>query len=341
MTEKYLQIDSISQAKVLRAAAAASGRSPSVLEKDVWLCWGLGALFEMPSHHPMAFKGGTSLSKVYQVIARFSEDIDITIDYHALDPSADPLDQKLSRSQFKALSQSLRDRAISYVNEQIIPYLRTKVADDLPKGVAKILPQDDGESVRIEYASAVDSAEARGYIANSVLLEFGGRNKVVPAQLHTIAPYAASYTADLSFPTAKVTVLAAERTFWEKVTLIHAACQREEFPAGAGRQSRHWYDLAKLADHDIGKRASSDFDLMRDVVALKKAFFYAANYNYDACLASKIRLVPSENALHQLTEDFEAMVGAGMFEGTPPKIGDVMNRLKELQDTLNSAIKPM
>ena len=98
MAEDFLSLDAREQGDVLRTVAAQSGRAAFILEKDIWVCWVLRALFSIPDRHPMAFKGGTSLSKVYGVIDRFSEDVDITLDYRAFNDDFDPFDSGVSRN---------------------------------------------------------------------------------------------------------------------------------------------------------------------------------------------------------------------------------------------------
>lgn len=101
MPESFLHLDAQEQSQIYRALAPQLARSPVVLEKDVWVCWVLQTLFTMPGRLPMAFKGGTSLSKVFGVIARFSEDVDITLDYRGLDSSFDPFAEGVSKTRLK------------------------------------------------------------------------------------------------------------------------------------------------------------------------------------------------------------------------------------------------
>jgi len=105
-----------------------------------------------------------------------------------------------------------------------------------------------------------------------VLLELGGRNTIDPNQLYTVKPYVNRVVEELSFPCAEINVLAAERTFWEKATLIHVACQRD-IKKSTSRLVRHWYDLVMLYNSDMGTNAITDIDLLKDVVAHKNIFF--------------------------------------------------------------------
>ena len=99
MPESFLHLEAREQSQIYRALAPQLARSPAVLEKDVWVCWVQKTLFTMPGRLPMAFKGGTSLSKVFGAIARFSEDVDITLDYRGLDSSFDPFGADVSKTR--------------------------------------------------------------------------------------------------------------------------------------------------------------------------------------------------------------------------------------------------
>jgi len=153
---------------------------------------------------------------------------------------------------------------------------------------------------------------------------------------HEISPDMVPLLKELEFPKARVQVLSPVRTFWEKATLIHVECNREEFRTGAERLSRHWYDLAMLARHPVGKSALAQRALLDDVVKHKKVFFSAAHARYDKCLTGGLRLVPGEDFVRNLRADFEAMVSAGMFYGEePPTFGEIIKRLRELERAIN------
>ena len=201
----------------------------------------------------MAFKGGTSLSKVYNAIFRFSEGVDITIAHNALDDSIDPFNQSSSRNARSRYSDTLKGKVATHVTDVVAPY--TRGALDAELGLAPdAVELDPGnpENVFIHYPSAFDAAG--DYLVHRVKVEFGGRNTIIPNEAHTIRPYVAEHAQGLAFPQAQVHVLAAERTFWEKATLIHAACGRP-LRQDSSRQSRHWYDLDRLAQSDIGARS--------------------------------------------------------------------------------------
>ncbi len=333
MAESFLHLKAHEQSQIYRALAPKLGRSPVVLEKDVWVCWALRALFTMPDSLPMAFKGGTSLSKVYGAIARFSEDIDITLDYRGLDGSFDPFAEGVSRTRLKRFSDDLKSFVCDHVQRVVAPHFKRTLAAEFDAGAFQVEVSADGEQLRVRYPTVL---EALGdYVGNSVLIEFGGRNITEPNEEHEVRPDLAEHVLELELPRSKVSVLSPARTFWEKVTLIHVECQRDEFRSAAERLSRHWYDLAMLADLAHGQAAVADRNLLVDVVKHKKVFFNASYANYDACLAGKLRLIPGDSALAALRDDFQRMIDAGMFIGAPPGFDAIVERLRALEKLIN------
>ncbi len=281
----------------------------------------------------MAFKGGTSLSKVFGAIARFSEDVDITLDYRGLDGSFDPFAEGVSRNRLKKFSEDLKSFVRDHAHGVVAPHFQKTLAAEFDAGAFRLEVSEDGEQLRVHYPTVL---EAPGdYVGNSVLIEFGGRNITEPNEEHEVRPDIAEHVTALDFPRSKVSVLSPARTFWEKATLMHVECQRDEFRTGAERLSRHWYDLAMLADPVHGKAAVADRALLADVVKHKKVFYNASYANYDACLTGQLRLIPEDAALAALRDDFQRMIGAGMFIGEPPAFDAVVARLRALHAALN------
>lgn len=329
MPDAFLQLSPGEQTEILQTCAGKLGRRPEHLEKDVWICWVLQGLFTMPGRLPMAFKGGTSLSKVYGAIRRFSEDVDITIDYKSLDQTVDPFDPKVSRTAREKYSDTLRTKLAEHTKSVIRPHFENLVTQLAQKPSNPISISEDGEKLLIPYPSRFGAAE-------SIFLEFGGRNVISPNEEHLLRPYIAPELTDLQFPEATACVLIPSRTFWEKATLIHVACNRCDPKLDADRQSRHWHDLAILADHDIGKAAIPNRGLLEDVVKHKNVFFRASYTNYEACLSGGLRLIPKAPLLEALSSDYAKMITAGMFDGEPPTFDSILHRLDKLEQEINT-----
>jgi hypothetical protein len=336
MPESILRLPPSEQAEIIRAVSAKTGRSPIVLEKDLWVCWMLQALFGMPGRKRMVFKGGTSLSKVFAVIDRFSEDIDLTVDYRDLDPGVDPFAQGLSNSQREKIREKLEQLLTTHLRDVIAPYLRETLTPQYGGEPPVVELNEGGDKLVVQIRSQFTGTGA--YVRDGVLLEFGGRNVMEPHHEHYVQPYLFGHVAQLDLPAAAVDVLSPERTFWEKATLLHAECHgRDAALKGAERLSRHWYDLSRLADHEIGTRALANRALLADVVHTKKVIYRSAKAQYDNCVSGDMRLIPDGRLLDALREDFEAMQSAGMFEGNPIAFQEIIARLTELERAVNAA----
>ena len=335
---QFLQLPLQEQADAIKVVAEFMDLPAAVLEKDVWKCWVLGHLFKIPSEVSMAFKGGTSLSKVFDAISRFSEDVDITLHHRDLFKDFDPFLSGTSRSKQDKASEILKAAALDHVKGVIYPYLREKLSEefDRPEYSIEIDPEN-GEKLYLKYPSELGHYN---YFSEQVLLEFGGRNTVEPCTVYSISPYLKIYpNIEAEFPSAEVNVLSPSRTFWEKATLIHSECSRGHFKTGADRISRHWYDLTKLQEHQIGQESlSQDFGLLEQVVQYKKVFYRSAEAKYDDCLSGKFRLVPVGPMLKDLEVDYKKMIGARMFWQDPAPFDKIIERLRQLEAQINEKL---
>ncbi len=332
----FLSLPPEERNKVYRAITQLANRSAVILEKDTWVCWALSKLFGMPNRLPMAFKGGTSLSKVYSAIFRFSEDIDLTLDLTTVAPKFDPFDPKASKSSIKNHREKLGVLTAQHVAKTLKPYLEKCAEEEAGPGACSFaIEGKDQDQLILRYQTVLEAGE--DYIKRQVSMEFGGHNSLVPAEPKLLEPYLRAHLAvEVTLSSAMVNVLSPARTFWEKATLIHVECCRKAFRVGRERLSRHWYDLATLADGEIGKSALSDRALLADVVRYKKAYYNASYANYDDCLCQRLRLIPHDAALAALREDYEAMIGHSMFEVEPLKFDKVIARLQQLEVEINA-----
>ncbi len=336
--EHYHDLSVGDQADLLQSLAPVMGRRAEILEKDIWLCQVLDILFQLPCRKPMAFKGGTSLSKVYKAIDRFSEDIDVTVDYRSLVPDAPELESIANNSQRKHLSDALKSALTTHVMDELVPALRVALVTALPTQPTSIEVSGDAEKLWVFYPSAVENIDS--YMRPSILIEFGGRNSTLPQSTLAITPDIAEHVPDLALPNAQVSVLSAARTFWEKATLIHVECHRPSLRPSAERLSRHWYDLARLADHEVGQQALGDSELLRDVLRIKETFYRSGFSHYDRCIAGGLRLIPDEPLLEALRQDYQAMLAAQMFYGETLAFETIVERLWRLEAEINQKVLP-
>lgn len=341
MPEVYLELSARDQKDILQTAAAELGKNASVLEKDIWVCWALEALFTQPKMHPMAFKGGTSLSKIFNIIDRFSEDVDITLDYkyftdinyHKHPEKFDPLADSASNNQISKFSTRLKGYVKAYAIEAVIPHLNSELAKLPTADQTSVSIDESGEKIWLTYPSVIESSDT--YLKSQVLIELGGRNVIDPNEIHTVTPYVAQLTHNVSYPTCNVVVLSPERTFWEKATLIHVECNRGTIKQNADRLSRHWYDLAMLAQHASGQTAINNRVLFEDVVRHKKIFFNSSYANYDDCLSGHLKLLPEGDQIRGLQTDYEQMINAGMMNHEPPIFLEIVQTIQDLEAAIN------
>jgi len=334
LPDAFLQLPTKDRADILNVASQRLGRTPQVLEKDVWVCWTLEKLFAIAGAPAMAFKGGTSLSKVYDAISRFSEDVDVTLNREDLAPELDPFDKDLSNTKRKGILTKLDRAAATYIRDTVQPHFDECLARELGNLAVKSEFLEEKLELIIPYPTAL--ADLSSYVSDVIKLEMGGRNKIVPSEVAVISPDIAKTQHDVSYPNANVSVLAPTRTFWEKATLIHEACNRSEIRDGISGQSRHWYDLARLADSSIGNSAIPDRKLLEDVVEQKIVLYRRSYSDYESCVNGGLRLVPSEELAQALDVDFGKMIEAKMFWEEPPTFVQVLDRLAALQDGINT-----
>jgi hypothetical protein len=322
--------------------------SSAILEKDFWVCWTLKRLFELArSPAGLVFKGGTSLSKVFGVIERFSEDIDLSLDRSDLGFTGerDPYTAS-SKRQRKRLIDEVVTSCRRAIAEQLLPALHDDFEgvlgpDQTRDGSWLLSLSDDdrdGQTVLFSYPAGA-AVGAPAYIRPIVRIELGARADLVPNALAEIEPLAATtFPEAFAAPRCLVRVLAAERTFWEKATLLHCEYHRPDDRAGKERTSRHYYDLFRLYRNPIGDRALASPDLLDAVVRHKSLFFATTFANYAASLNGGLRLVPPDHRRDVLKRDYEKM--KEMIFGDSPPLGEIVETLLELEERVNAARQP-
>ena len=326
------------RAVVFREAAARSRvGSATIVEKDFWVCWALQRIFSSPKLPGPLFKGGTSLSKVYNLIERFSEDVDIVLDRHALGFTGeqDPPNIAGTNKRNRKLDE-LADKCSETVHGIVRQELRESFRSVLGKADWEIIEDPgDGDRQSLLFAYPLGLEEhlygLGGYVRPVVRLEFGCRGDVWPSERQPIQPYIAdALPGVIARPTAQVHVLRPERTFWEKATLLHAAFHSGKMPP---RLSRHCYDLARLYRHEHGQNAIGDLGLLASVVEHKKVFFREAAARYDLARPGSLRVCPSDDKIARIRTDYRDM--REMFFVEPPTFESLMRDLKELEDRVN------
>lgn len=306
-----------------------------MLDKDVWLVWLLDVLFRSPFGAHLVFKGGSSLSKGYQIISRFSEDVDLTYDIRVLapdlsGPGLDPL--PATRSQEKRWTKEIRSRLPVWINEQVVPLIAASLTDH--HLTARL--SAEGERLYLEYAPL---AAGSGYVRPIVMLEFGARSTGEPSESRTITCDAAPSVAGVVFPSATARVMRPQRTFWEKATAVHVFCQQGEFRGGE-RFSRHWHDLIRLDRVGIADTAIADRWLALAVAGHKSMFFPEKTsggelIDYVGAVSGGLRLVPSDTALSSLSLDYTRMLDDGLLMDDAEPFENLLEQCRDLEARAN------
>ena len=313
--------------------------SPQIVEKDFWVCWTLQALFALPGlGETLIFKGGPSLSKVYRIIVRFSEDIDVSIDRASLGfgGQADP-EAAVSTKERQRRIDRLRDACQQEIVEAVRPAMDTVIAAACADAGdwSLVIDEDDPDrqTLLFAYPSRVPLA-SRPYIRPVVRIEMGARSDHWPSENASIAPYVAQqFPAAFPMPSFIAKVLKAERTFWEKATLLHAEHHRPPDKAMPPRLSRHYYDMSRLILSGVGVPAMRSLELLHRVVDHKKVFFRSGWARYDEAKRGSLRLLPLPQRAHALAADYDTM--QEMFFGERPPFADVLCALGEWEQQFN------
>lgn len=311
------------------------------IEKDFWVCWTLNTLYHrLPDGGPrLLFKGGTSLSKAYGLIDRFSEDIDITV-------FRDDLGHPQTIAEIAALSGKKRKAALDAIaadcSRYITTELRAAVAEALDadtQGTGRVeMDEDDpgNQTLLIHYPRVEATGET--YVQAVVKIEAGAKSALDPNRSLTIAPYIDEdfETFDLGVP--DVTTIHAERTFWDKVVIAHGLRnwfeRRGELRQDGQRISRHYYDLHALFGSDMGCDAVADLDLGADCIAHAKTFFNRPDYDLRTVAPGTFSLRPAGDMIERLARDYDNT--RAMIFGDAPDFDDILSSIGEIEDRLNT-----
>lgn len=340
---ELLELTSKDRQQIFEEATARSEmiKNPIIIEKDFWVCWTLDQIFSNPdlSSH-VIFKGGTSLSKCYKIIDRFSEDIDLTLckKYININEDNDPA-QETSRKQRDKRLNELSHK----VKEKISGEIKSLLTNSFNSGLAEYfkendwyleLDKSDAQSLIFHYPSCF-SKKTSEYIQSAVKLEFGARGNINPFETKKITPYCQQLLPELYNNPQEIPVsaLLAKRTYWEKVTLLHAEYHRLPDDTVPHRLFRHYYDIVMLDKSGLTQDALQDIGLLADVVKNKSIYFPTKRANYEEAVVGTLRLYPNEGFINQLKQDHSKMID--MFFGEAPKFEDIMENVKRIEQIIN------
>ena len=310
---------------------------PLITEKDFWVVWVMKHIFsqgEISEH--LIFRGGTSLSKAHSIIERFSEDVDLGIDYKyfGFTDSHDPNN---------APSKTQRIKLIKQFRRKVREYLETDFRGMLTQSFEKVINDEnwsldceqDGRIIQFYFNYPRSLSEENyysDYISPTVKIEIDPRASLEPFGAKTISPIVAKYFSEhFETPNFQVNTLNAERTFWEKVAMLHRIfIARDKLPA---RFSRHCYDVVELSKSKSISNSLQNLDLFKTVIGHNKKFYEQTDANYLGALDGNLTLTPNENLLNELKNDY--IETKNMIFGNEPSIDAIITELKSLENKLN------
>lgn len=335
MAESWFDLSRDDQAEALEFAASSTGRPAHLLEKDIWVVWTLSAIYRSALANTLTFKGGTSLSKVYKIIDRFSEDIDLTYDIRELVPDllseGDPIPASFNKA--KRISDEVRKILPSWIETTVRPIIEQALSASALQMELSIDERDKNKLI-LKYSPLKTGT---GYAPPTIKLEFGARATGEPHQTYSVVCDIAAAIEDVEFPTAQPLVMAAERTFWEKATAAHVYCLQGELREN---YSRHWYDLVAMAKTKHFDNAVSDRQFAAAVAEHKSLFFRENDadrnrIDYSKAVNGELRLVPSGKFFDVLAEDYEKMLKDRFLALGQPSFSEIMANCQDIQNRIN------
>ena len=330
---KFINLPTSAQQRFIRVLSHNLGLDPQIIEKDWWVTAVLRAVFSLPYSESLSFKGGTSLSKCWKLIERFSEDVDIAVSREFLGFSGD-----LSKTQ---ISDKLRRAACSFVREQLLFDVKDRLLEqgvpaDCFTVTVNVTPitTTDPERIEIHYRSNFNS---NPYIKSQVIIEVSGRSMSEPRKPVELRSILEDNFPESPFVEQPIIVNAVipERTFLEKIFLLHEEFSHSPEQIRVDRMSRHLYDIIKIADTDIANRALSNRELWNSIVEHRHKFIGLKGFDYNTLTPDRIHIVPPDTIIEQWRKDYDAMREI-MIYGDSPTFDDLIDRIRVLNVKINN-----
>lgn len=328
---EFARLDTEERRRVFQVISAEMGISPAMIEKDFWVCFTLDNLFHDFSYKErIVFKGGTSLSKAYGLISRFSEDIDLILDWRLLGFGLDEPWQERSNTKQDQFNKKTTVITDAFLKERFVPALKESLSKSL--GIdADVRMADEEQTVVFAYPRMFESNATLDIIR----LEIGPLAAWTPTEVATVTSYVAETRPSIfSHPKTDLATVMPERTFWEKATILHQEANRPEPKSMPRRYSRHYYDMHKLGHSWVKNRAFNDLGLLEKVVGFKKKFYRVPWSQLRDAKPGTFRLAPPEYRIPELARDYESM--QEMLFGERPSFEDVIDYMRILEHEINS-----
>lgn len=329
----WINLQAAERIEVLNQVSVKTGLPEFVIEKDWWVCIILKAIFQSKFKGAITFKGGTSLSKAYALIERFSEDIDLIIDRHLLGFEEFP-----SLTQIKKLRKASGSFIINEFRVELIAQL-TKLEVETDQYTIEydthVDDLSDPNTLEIIYKSVVPTSG--GYIKQRVLLEMSARSLTEPSEEREITSFIDEEFKELPFtnPPFNVLVVTPTKTFIEKTLLLHEEFTKPFDKIRTERLTRHLYDLERIMDTDYGKEAVVNDELFENIVKHRKIMSRVKNINYEHHEKGKLKIIPPDEVIEKWKDDYKTMQ-ENMIAGKNLDWDDLLTRIKEIETRFNN-----
>lgn len=329
---KASEIDRIA---LFRNTAEKMNLHEAIIEKDFWVCLTLDYLFRTSKwKNALVFKGGTSLSKAFRLIRRFSEDIDLILDWRVLGYSINEPWEKRTNSKQDLFNKEANLRAEAFLRQDLLPDIQQELSFLLGFDTNMYIDEIDPQTINFKYPHIFEDDS----ILQTIRLEIGALAAWTPARKEVITPYAAEFYSQVFVqPNTEVLVVSPERTFWEKATILHHEANRPESSQMPARYSRHFYDLYCMIQSSVKDSSLLNLDLLQKVVEFKKQFYPRGWAKYDNAKIGTLKLVPPEYRLAVLQSDYYDM--RGMIFDNAPSFDELMLQIAALEAEINSLYK--
>lgn len=315
------------------AAERTGINNPAIVEKDFWVCFVLDYLFHgSPWPKSFIFKGGTSLSKAYHAIERFSEDIDLIMDWRLLGYSIHEPWEERSKTQQDKFHKKIVAETSAFLSNTLVPQMLKDMKSIVGENVDVSMDPDDKEqcTVNFYYPHVFNT----GYLRQEIRLEIGPLAEWVPSHGVLISSTAAEqFPSAFIQPATEVPTVDIERTFWEKITILHKTAASFEQKGIPSRYARHYYDIYQMSHSDVKEKSFRRKELLEQDVKFKQKFYYAKNASYETAQIGTLRLVPCETAIKNLRADYDHM--KDMIYGAKPSFDEVIAEIAKLEKEIN------
>lgn len=326
--KEWFKLSDETKKNIFEQIGEKTGLPPAAVEKDWWVVRTLDLIFQMEVGKHTVFKGGTSLSKAWNLIDRFSEDIDLALDKKFLG-----FEQIKSKSQVN----KLRDESYKYISSKLYPeliayYKKNGFDVELKKEETESHDQDPIE-IEVFYKTLTEPSK---YFPSRIKIEIGSRSLIEPSTERSFSSLVGEHFADRPFTDKpiEIPVVNPERTFLEKIFLLHENFLQASDKIKIERLSRHHYDIEKIMDTEFGEKAFENAELYNHIVEHRKLVTPIRGIDYESLIPAKINPVPPDDKLKEWEADYKNMQESMIYKPSLP-FDKLIERIKELKDRIN------